>query len=196
MESPDHLQKFLFIIPLALLPALLILVRFPWRMALFVWLAGTFIQLASFFIPSLPPRALPRVIFMFYPFALFPLGLWSVILGLGAWALAIRLHWPLGLTWPRQLCLGVICGGVVGLAFAFLSADLLQLIGSVPSAGGPSVTQLWFSWELGGFCAGAADGAIIASFLRREYKPLLRWSRPKPAARSSDQATPQGGFAE
>ncbi len=44
MESPEHLQRFIFIIPLVLLPALLMLIRIPWRMALFVWLTGTLIQ--------------------------------------------------------------------------------------------------------------------------------------------------------
>src|SRR5882757_5679165 len=70
MQSPDLLQRFIFIIPLVLLPALLILVRFPWRMALFVWITGTLIQVAALFIASLPSKELPRVIVTFYPFAL------------------------------------------------------------------------------------------------------------------------------
>jgi hypothetical protein len=186
MESPDHLQQFAFIVPLVLLPVLVILLRFPWRMALLVWFTGTLIQETALLIPSVPLRQLPRVVLAFYPFALFPLGLWSVILGLGAWALAIGLRSSLGLRRPGQLWLGAICGGVVGLAFALLCAYLLQMIGSVPSAGGPTAMQLWVSWELGGFCAGAADGVIIASFLPHDHKPLFRWA----------QASPQGGFAE
>src|SRR5258707_8992974 len=115
MESPDVWQRFIFIVPLVLLPAL-ILVRFPWRMALLVWRTGSLNQVIALFIPGLPPRELPRVILAFYPFALFPLGLWSVIFGIGGWALAIRLRWHLALSRPKQLCLGAICGGVVGPA--------------------------------------------------------------------------------
>jgi hypothetical protein len=197
MQSPDLLQRFIFIIPLVLLPALLIFVRFPWRMALFVWITGTLIQVAALFIASLPPQELPRVILTFYPFALFPLGLWSVILGLAGWALAIRLRWPLALDKPRRLCLPAICGGVVGLAFAFLCAHLLQMIGSAPAPRGPTVTQLWVRWELGGFCAGAADGAIIAFFLPRDHEPLFRWAGPNQTGRSTDRpTTSQGGSAE
>jgi hypothetical protein len=161
MESPEPIQRFLFLAPFLLVPLILVLVKFPWRMIVPVWLAGTLIQEMIF---ALYPRANPlsqRLLaaLYLYPFALFPLGLWSAILGIACWAIAVRMGWPLELQKSRQLLLGLCWGALIGVIFSFAIGQVEEL--------GPISGQicLWLLWEAGGAIAGAADGVIIAAFL-------------------------------
>jgi hypothetical protein len=178
MVSPDPIQRFLFIAPLILVPLILILIRFPWRMILLVWLAGTFIQelLFGLYVGARPLATLLLMILYLYPFALFPLGLWSAILGIVCWVVAVRMRWPLHLQRSRQLLLGLVCGALIGATFSFAVAELTYLVGPTSSRPG-----IWLVWEIGGAVAGGVDGAIIASFLPQDRETLFRWVRPTQA---------------
>jgi len=146
MESPEPIQRFLFLAPFLLVPLILVVVKFPWR------------------IFALYPRGNPlseRLLaaLYLYPFALFPLGLWSAILGIACWAIAVRMGWLLELQKSRQLLLGLCWGALIGAIFSFAIGQVEEL--------GPISGQigLWLLWEAGGAIAGAADGVIIAAFL-------------------------------
>src|SRR5579875_1337778 len=143
MESPNPILRLLFIAPLILVPLALILIRLPWRMFLSVWLAGTFIQELVFGLypwgAPLPGRLI--MVLYAYPFALFPLGLWSAILGVACWAVAVGMRWPLRLQRSRQLVLGLLWGGLIGIVFSFVVGVLTAL--------GPISPHLgkWLVWE-------------------------------------------------
>jgi hypothetical protein len=167
MQSPEIVQRLVFIGPLVAVVLLLILVRFPWRMALYVWLAGTFVQESLTFSlarGSLALAELPRFLLYFYPFALFPLGLWSAVVSVLAWLAAVRWQRLLALEGAQKIGVCSVAGALAGLVFSFICAFLLNLFrNQIP--GGANLNQLWFSWELGGLVAGAIDGAIVAVFL-------------------------------
>jgi hypothetical protein len=146
MESPEPIQRFLFLAPFLLVPLILVVVKFPWR------------------IFALYPRGNPlseRLLaaLYLYPFALFPLGLWSAILGIACWAIAVRMGWLLELQKSRQLLLGLCWGALIGAIFSFAIGQVEEL-GTISGQIG-----LWLLWEAGGAIAGAADGVIIAAFL-------------------------------
>lgn len=173
MESPDPIQRFLFIAPLILVPLILILIRLPWRMILSVWLAGTFIQelLFGLYVGARPLATLLLMILYLYPFALFPIGLWSAILGIACWAIVVKMGWLLRVQRSRRLLLGVLWGALVGVIFSFAVAELtgLEPFSIYPGR--------WFVWELGGAIAGAVDGVIIAAFLPSEDSPKAKFWR-------------------
>src|SRR5277367_7121519 len=114
MESPEPIQRFLFLAPFLLVPLILVLVKFPWRMIVPILLAGTLIQEMIF---ALYPRANPlseRLLaaLYLYPFALFPLGLWSAIVGIACWAIAVRMGWPYRAAKVATIALGTLLGSV------------------------------------------------------------------------------------
>jgi hypothetical protein len=165
MLSADPLQRFIFIAPLPLMLVLVLTVKFPWRMAVYVWLAGTFAQDALSFAlypGHLAAKDLPAIILSFYPFALFPFGLWSAILGVLGWWLAAKLTRGLTVERRPRLIAGAMLGSAAGAAFAFTCGYAFKMIE------GGYQPAIWLSWEIAGFVAGAIDGAIIASFLPRE----------------------------
>jgi hypothetical protein len=175
MESLEPVPRVLFIAPLILMPLLLILLKPPWRMILPVWLAGTFIQELVFGLypwgAPLPARLM--MVLYLYPFALFPLGIWSMILGILCWAIAVKMRWPLQLERSRQLLLGLLCGALIGAIFSFTVG---QLEGLGPISG---YAGRWLVWEGGGAISGAVDGVIVAASLRREDLPharIWRWA--------------------
>src|SRR5262245_38033060 len=109
MEFSELIGRFLFIAPVVAVPALLAILRFTWRMSIFLLLAGTFVQVTCGFgieLRSVGVQNLPWIILFFYSFALYPFGLWSAIVGVIGWALAVRMRWPLGLPKRRQYLLG------------------------------------------------------------------------------------------
>jgi hypothetical protein len=175
MESPELIQRILFIAPIVLLPLIWILVRFPWRMFLPVWLAGTFVQELLFgLILSGDPLSLRlKMVVYFFPFALFPLGLWSAILAIVGWSIAVELRWPMNLRRRRLMLLGVLIGAMIGIVF---SLAVGQVDGLRPVSNS-AVT--WLVWEAAGAIAGAVDGAIVAAFLPNQDSPqarLWRWA--------------------
>jgi len=175
MIYPDPIQRFLLIAPLIVVPLILIVSKIPWRMILSVWLAGTFIQELLFvlYVGARPLATLLLMILYLYPFALFPIGLWSAILGIVCWAIVVKMRWLLRVQRSRQLLLGLLWGALIGVIFSFAVAELT---GMEPISSSPG---RWFAWELGGAIAGAVDGVIIGAFLPSEDSPqakIWRWA--------------------
>jgi hypothetical protein len=182
MLSPDLLQRFIFVAPLPLIAVLALTTKFPWRMAVYILLAGTFAQDALSF--ALCPghfavKELPVIILSFYPFALYPLGIWSAILGVLGWWLIARLKRPLMLGPGSRVIAGALVGAPVGAAFAFTCAYLLEMNGPIIAAPGTlHEPSRWLCWEIAGLVAGAIDGAIIAAFLPREKADTVSGLQP------------------
>src|SRR5271163_30774 len=164
----------LLVFSLLLLPVLLIVAKPPLRVVVLLLLTGPLIQETALAVSALALHSgdwpfLPITILQLYPFYLFPWGLWSVILALALGMLAIRLGWPFGLSVRRRFLTAVIVGGVTGIAFVSACISLLPVDEQISLLGSATA---WICWEVGGFCAGAANAAIIAFLLEpKSFEP-------------------------
>ena len=118
-----------------------------------------------------------------YPFALFPLGLWSAIVGdnaLGYYGMG----WPLELQKSRQLLLGLCWGALIGVIFSFAIGQVEEL--------GFDLRPNWLVVALGGWWGHCWRGGwrnrcrIAARRWDRTYKSL----GGTPVLSSSSTTTP------